>query len=115
MLTTIGHYTFYIPREGCPLSGREIDDLLTKNRIRHSRVGMFVDVEGDIHLNVPKSQAGKAQALFDQHGITVLVPYTEKKPRTWKPSQQARRPRGRPVREPGDPFAEIFDSVFERR
>lgn len=121
MLTTVGHHTFYIPREGCPLSGREIDKLLSQNRISHSRVGMFVDVEGDINLNVPKSQAMLAQGLFDRYGVEVSNPYQRKlearRPKGWREwgrAQRDRMPRTRSARETRDPFS-IFNDVFERR
>ena len=99
-------YTFYIERDGCPLSGREIDLLLSQHRIGHH--GMYIDPEGDINLNVNKDQAAQAQALFDQHGVVVSNPYKEKprRGRTTKPNQnRARRGTG------ADPFS-VFD-IFD--
>jgi len=112
ILTIPGSYTFYIPRAGCPLSGREIDKMLTENRISHSRVGMFVDVEGDINMHVKKSQAAQAQALFDRYGVEVSNPY-EGPSRTGRRTQRSRTPRTT-VREPSSPFS-VFGSVFGER
>ena len=99
LITAIGNHTFYIRRDGCPLSGREIDLMLSDNKISHH--GMLLDLEGDICLNVAKGQAQDAQRLFDQYGVEVLNPVEVRKAKRPPPRRASR----------GSPF-DVFD-IFD--
>ena len=66
------HYVFYITRAGCPLSGREIDRLLSKNKVTHW--GMAILPDDSIEVRVKKDQAQQAQQLMEQNGVPIENP-----------------------------------------
>ena len=98
-LTHGGGYTFLIPYDASPLSGREIGWLLGKRGIKCW--GMMV-VSGTLMLSVKKQDSARAYSILNQAGVPVENPPP--------PPRRAQKAQGR--REGG-----VFDvfGIFDER
>ena len=91
-------FTFLIPYDESPLSGREIELALKKRRV--ACWGVMV-VDGTLTVSVKQAQAQWAQYLLQSQGVPIENPLPS---RTKQPRNAAR--------ESGSPFA-VFDEVFK--
>ena len=64
-------YTFLIPYDNCPMSGREIEKLLRSHRVK--TWGAMV-VGGTFMLTVPEGRARYAESLLDEQGVPIENP-----------------------------------------
>ena len=80
-------HTFLIPWASCPLSGREIGQMLRKRGVKYW--GMMI-VSGTLMVSVRLNQARWAQHLLDQAGVPIENPLPA--------SEVPGRPQGRNAR-----------------
>ena len=97
-------FTFLIPYDDCPLSGREIELALKKRRV--ACWGLMV-VDGTLTVSVKQAQAQQAQRVLESQGVPIENGLSAESRRAHK-RPLPRNAAGRT----GNPFA-VFDEVFK--
>ena len=91
-----GGYQFNITFSACPMSGRELERMFKKHKIRCWGAQIVSDT---LMINVKTGEAQRAYGLLQRHDVPVENP----------PPQQGRKPKRK--ERAGSPFR-VFDEVF---